>query len=210
MTQHIAWDLDGVLVDMDAPHRIALNRALMPRGTTISMEEHLAWAKGLPTRVKLASLVKARRIREEDVPEIAADKQRFTLEVILAVCKPDPEKVALLRGLKAAGVRMCVSSNAVRQSVELMVDLAGIFPFVEFVLSNEDVRRPKPHPDIYQLAAARLGVDPLLLTVVEDSPPGKQAALAAGCRLIAVTGPWEVTRALLPAILEGLPATRPA
>jgi HAD superfamily hydrolase (TIGR01509 family) len=89
-----------------------------------------------------------------------------------------------------------------------MVDLAGIFPFVEFVLSNEDVLRPKPHPDVYQLAAARLGVDPLLLTVVEDAPPGKQAALAAGCRLIAVAGPWEVTRALLPAILEGLPATR--
>jgi len=172
------------------------------------MEEHLAWAKGLPTRVKLASLVKARRIREEDVPGIAADKQRFTVEAIIQACKPDQEKVALLRALKAAGVRMCVCSNAVRQSVELMVDLAGIFPFVEFVLSNEDVRRPKPHPEIYQVAAARLWVDPLLMTVVEDSPPGKQAALAAGCRLIAVTGPWEVTRALLPAILEGLPATR--
>jgi HAD superfamily hydrolase (TIGR01509 family) len=208
MTQHLAWDLDGVLVDMDAPHRIALNRALQPRGTTISMEEHLAWAKGLPTRVKLASLVKARRIRQEDVPGIAEDKQRFTVEAIIAACKPDPEKVALLQGLKAAGVRMCVCSNAVRQSVDLMVDLAGIFPFVEFVLSNEDVLRPKPHPDVYQLAAARLGVDPLLLTVVEDAPPGKQAALAAGCRLIAVAGPWEVTRALLPAILEGLPATR--
>jgi HAD superfamily hydrolase (TIGR01509 family) len=210
VTQHLAWDLDGVLVDMDAPHRIALNRALQPRGTTISMEEHVAWAKGLPTRVKLAALVKARRIREEDVPGIAAEKQRFTLEAILGACKPDPEKVALLRGLKGAGVRMCVCSNAVRQSVELMVDLAGIFPFVEFVLSNEDVRRPKPHPEIYQVAAARLGVDPLLMTVVEDSPPGQQAALAAGCRLIAVTGPWEVTRALLPAIMEGLPAGRGA
>lgn len=208
MTQHVAWDLDGVLVDMDAAHRIALNRALQPRGTIISMEEHLAWAKGLPTYVKLQQLAGAGRIRSEDIPAIAVDKQRFTVDAIIAVCKPDPEKVAMLRALKDAGCRMCVCSNAVRQSVELMVDLAGILPFVEFCLSNEDVRRPKPSPDIYELAAARLGVHPLLLIVVEDSPPGKHAALAAGCRLVSVTGPWEVTRALLPAILEGLPATR--
>lgn len=208
MTQRLAWDLDGVLVDMDDAHRVALNRALQLRGATITMDEHLSWAKGLPTRVKLAALLGARRIREEDLPGITADKQRFTVDAIIAVCKPDAEKVAMLRALKDAGCRMCVCSNAVRQSVELMVDMAGIFPFVEFCLSNEDVRRPKPDPEIYRLAATRLGVSPLLLTVVEDSPPGKQAALDAGCRLLPVRGPWEVTRALLPAILEGLPATR--
>lgn len=208
MTQHVAWDLDGVLVDMDDPHRVALNRALQPRGTVITMDEHLQWAKGLPTRVKLAALVKTGRIREEDVPAIAADKQHFTVDAIIQTCTPDPEKVALLRILKEAGCRMCVCSNAVAQSVDLMVDLAGILPFVEFSLSNEHVRRPKPDPEIYRLAAARLGIRPSRLTVIEDSPPGKQAALAAGCRLLPVRGPWEVTRALLPAILEGLPATR--
>lgn len=208
----IAFDLDGTLVDADALHKTALNHALAHVAQfALSENEHLATFKGLPTKRKLAMLVEAGRLTRDQADEVARWKQEFTVGAIRQQVLPDPTKVELLRTLVQNDWRVCVASNAVRESVGLMLKAADLKPFVEFFLSNEDAK-PKPAPDIYLRAAERLGCLPCQLVAVEDARPGKMAALSAGCRLVGVDGPAEVHPGLLARIYAaaGHPFRKPS
>lgn len=200
-----ALDLDGVLVDTDELHAVALNRALLPFEAHIGTAEHLARFKGLPTRVKCRMLVEEGRIPPHAPPMVEALKQRYTMELIPTVVGRAPEKLALLEALLADGWRLAICSNAVRRTVDALVAALGAANYVEFTLSNEDVTRPKPDGEMYLLAAERFGVAPGDLVVVEDAPNGRAAALAAGCRLVAVDGPGDVHVGMLPRLLAARP-----
>lgn len=192
MDRYIVFDLDGVLINADELHRVALNKALALCGprAPLTMKEHLMTFKGLPTRVKLDRLVAAGRVSESMRVVVTQAKQTATLEEIHKL-EQDPGKILLLRTLRNTGWRLAVCSNAVRESVKLMLEVGGYMPFLEFCLSNEDAP-PKPDPGMYLRAAALFGVAPEEIVVVEDSAPGKASARAAGCRLVGVDGPEDV------------------
>lgn len=204
--KYIAFDLDGVLCDCDFLHFQALNDALQGYGphATITPEEHHTVFKGLPTRVKLRMLLDQGRIPNrgrvlgDTVQYLASIKQHYTVEAIKEL-RPEKGKCDLLSELKVTGWRIAVCSNAVRESVRMMLLFSGLLDFTEFYLSNEDAP-PKPDPGMYLEAAMRFQISPCDLVVVEDSEPGKASALAARCRLVSVAGPEEVTLALLPRI----------
>lgn len=195
--RHCAFDLDGVLVDTDELHYVALNLALAQFGERISREEHLATFKGLPTKVKCHMLTDAGRLDEAAHPWVFDAKQKFTAEAIVLAIRPDEAKIALLEALARDGWRLAVCSNAIRATVDALVKAVGVRDLVDFALSNEDVERPKPDGEIYWKAAAQFGIAPQRLIVVEDAPNGRAAALDAGCRLVAVGGPHEVGMVLL-------------
>jgi HAD superfamily hydrolase (TIGR01509 family) len=90
----------------------------------------------------------------------------------------------LLEQAREAGVPTAIVSNSWRVLLDLL--LANIdFP-VDLTVSSSEVERPKPHPEPYLRACALLGADPTRSVVVEDSPTGAAAGLAAGCRVVAV------------------------
>jgi len=193
-----AFDLDGVLVDTDELHYVALNLALAQFGERIAREEHLATFKGLPTRVKCRMLTEAGRLGEASHPWVFEAKQRFTVDAIALAVRRDEGKVALLEAMVHDGWRLAVCSNAIHATVAALVKAVGVENLVDFALSNEDVERPKPNGEIYRKAAERFGVSPQDLIVVEDALNGRAAAEDAGCRLVAVEGPHEVGMDLLP------------
>ena len=78
-----------------------------------------------------------------------------------------------------------------------MLSKAGILPFIDFFLSNEDVSQGKPSPEIYLKAIHRLELTPEECVVVEDNPHGIAAARAAGAHVLTVKDPSEVTRSRL-------------
>lgn len=87
--------------------------------------------------------------------------------------------------LRARGHRMAVASQSSLARVKFSLDVAGLAPlFGEHVYVTSMVARPKPAPDVYLLAASRLGAMPADCVVVEDSPAGAASALAAGMRAI--------------------------
>lgn len=205
MTRAIAFDVDGVLIDTDAVHETALNEALRAvAGFTLTHAEHVTTWKGLPTRVKLDRLVALRRLTADQVPEIAARKQAATVPAIAAL-PFNPVPARLVAALARQGWVIAAVSNAVRPTVEAMLRQSATRAFIPCVVSNED-GAPKPAPDLYWRAASLLGVAPEALVVVEDGTPGQHAALAAGCRLVAVDGPQDVTMGLVRRIQEA--ATR--
>jgi beta-phosphoglucomutase-like phosphatase (HAD superfamily) len=93
---------------------------------------------------------------------------------------------ALLEGLDRAGFRQAIGSSAPRANLELILRLTGVERFFAAVVAMEDTQRGKPDPQVFQVAAARLGVPPARSVVLEDAVAGVQAAKAGGMKCVAV------------------------
>ena len=197
----VAFDLDGVLFDSDELHYVAVNEALKPYGERISEEEHLTTFKGLPTLKKCEMLTEMGRLPASAHANVSTLKQLATRDAITQAVRPDFKVTALLLALQAAGWRQCCCSNSVRDTVFRILVQLDLLDFMDFYLSNQDVRRAKPAPDMYEKAARIFEIAPQQLLVVEDALPGRRAAMGAGCVLVPVEGPHEVGPDLIHRIL---------
>jgi HAD superfamily hydrolase (TIGR01509 family) len=193
MIRAIVFDMDGVLVDAKEWHYEALNRALQLFGYEISPTDHRTTFDGLPTRVKLDKLIEQRGLPRGLSAFIAELKQTYTLEIVRHNCKPTFSHEYALSRLKAEGYRIAVASNSIRETVDAMMAKTCLVEHLDVTLSNEDVKAAKPDPEIYLLAAQKLGVSPAECLVVEDNQNGIRAARAAGTALMEVSGVDEVS-----------------
>ena len=186
MITAIIFDMDGVLVDAKEWHYEALNRALALFGYCISRSEHLSRYDGLPTRRKLKMLTEDKRLPEALHEFIHRLKQKHLLAVARQQCRPNRLHLEALTRLKQDGLMLAMASNSVRRTVDLLVERTGLGNLLAFHLSNQDVARPKPDPEIYLKAMQKLGVAPDECVVVEDGAYGIEAARRAGCRVFEV------------------------
>ncbi len=184
----ILFDLDGVLIDATEWHYEALNKALSLFGFSISRYQHLADYNGLPTRRKLEMLTRERGLPEFLHGPINRLKQVYTRDEIIRQCKPVFEIEYMLSRLRRQGFRMAVCSNSIRDSIELMLERSGIRDMFEFIISNEDVRYPKPNPEIYLSAISRMQLTASEVLIVEDAPHGIEAARQSGAYVCEVGG----------------------
>ena len=99
----------------------------------------------------------------------------ITLELISQL-EPDVRLIKIFKQLKQDGHTLACCSNSIRRSVLTMLAKIGVIEYMDLVLSNEDVRQSKPHPEIYWHAMSLLGKYPKDVLIVEDSPPGLMAA----------------------------------
>lgn len=189
----VIFDMDGVLIDAKEWHYEALNRALEIFGMEISRYDHLVTYDGLPTRKKLEMLSAEKGLPAGLHGFINRLKQRYTVEFIHARCKPVFYHEYALAMLQAKGYRLAVCSNAVSNSVKLMLSKADLLKYLEFYLSNEDIVKPKPDPEMYTAAIGRLGLQPEECLILEDNEYGIKAALASGGHLLKVNSVQEVT-----------------
>ena len=182
----VLFDMDGVLVEAKEWHYEALNRALDLFGMAISRVDHETTFDGLPTSRKLEMLSIERGLPRELHSFLNEMKQRYTTEMVHALCKPRFAQERALSMLKAMGYRMSVCSNSIRSTVELMMDKANLSPYLDLMVSNEDVSKPKPDPEMYCKAMAHFGLRPEECLVVEDNENGIKAAKASGAHLLVV------------------------
>ena len=188
----VIFDMDGVLIDAREWHYEALNRALSLFGYAISRSEHLTTFDGLPTKKKLELLTLERGLPRGLHGFLNDLKQLYTTEMVHLKCKPTFAHEYALSKLKGEGYKLAVASNSIRATVELMMEKSNLRPYLDLMLSNQDVKAAKPDPEIYLAACARLGLRPCECLVVEDNPNGIRAAEAAGCPVLEVEGVEEV------------------
>jgi HAD superfamily hydrolase (TIGR01509 family) len=189
----ILFDMDGVLIDAREWHYEALNLALAPFGLEIDRDAHLATYDGLPTRTKLDMLTKSRGLPRNLHGFVNKMKQKYTVDMVRQRCHPMFQHQYALSQLKAAGYKLAVCSNSIRQSLELMMQRAGLDRFLDVMISNEDVAKPKPDPEMYLAAMSKLGLKPEQCIIVEDNEHGIRAAKASGARVLIVGNPDDVT-----------------
>ena len=188
----VIFDMDGVLIDAREWHFKALNQALRLFGTEISPAEHLDKFDGLPTRVKLRQLSEEGRLPGHVHQLVNRIKQERTLRIAAQQGRPNLQHLILMGWLKSRGIKLGVATNSIRLTTEFMLQSAGLLDLMDCVLTNEDVERAKPSPDIYLAVASKLGVDPSDCLVVEDSETGVAAAIQAEMHVVRVGNPSEV------------------
>jgi beta-phosphoglucomutase len=204
----VVFDMDGVLIDAREWHYEALNRALALLGYEITRYEHLSTYDGLPTKKKLQMLTVEHGLPEELHSFMNALKQQYTLEFVATRCKPVFQHQYALARLKQAGYKLGVASNSVRRTVEEMMERSDLLQFLDVIVSNEDVARGKPDPEMYINAMASLGVSPDETVVVEDNENGIKAATAAGAHVLVVGGPEDVTLQAIQGRIEAAQSER--
>jgi beta-phosphoglucomutase len=186
----ILFDFDGVLADTEPIHWSCWAETLAPLSIALPWDTYRANCIGVADQdmlVFLATLSAAHVEVESLRPHYATKKELFRRRIGEATPCP-AETVDLIRSL--GGYRLAVVTSSGRLEVEPVLDRAGIRSLLGANVFGEDVKRHKPAPDPYLLAAARLGaVHPL---VVEDSEAGVASARAAGFDVVQVGSPAEV------------------
>jgi len=182
----IIFDMDGVLIEAKDWHYEALNKALDLFGFEISRYDHLVTYDGLPTKKKLQMLSVERGLPNGLHNFINDMKQIYTLEMTYAMCKPLFCHQRALSKLKDMGYQTAVCSNSVRQTIDLMMEKSDLSQYLDFTLSNQDVSKSKPDPEIYIKARSKMGLKPDECLICEDNQNGIKAAIASGANLLKI------------------------
>lgn len=186
MIKAVIFDMDGVLIEAKDWHYEALNKSLNLFGYNISRFDHLTKFDGLPTKDKLNILTTEYNLPVELHSFINEMKQHYTMEIVHTKCKPLFIHEYALSKLKSEGYRLAVASNSVKNTVITMMDKASLTPYLDFLISNEDVKKGKPDPEMYIKTIELLGFKPEECVVVEDNENGIRAAKGAGAHVLAV------------------------
>jgi HAD superfamily hydrolase (TIGR01509 family) len=191
MIKLIIFDLDGVLVEAKNIHFNAFNKALGEK-YAIEWNEHLSIYDGLKTNQKLEILTERKELPINLYKEIWDNKQIYTLQELRNL-RVNPDLVTTMTMLVNEGYKLAVCSNSIRKTVLTVLSKLGIIEFFDLILSNEDVKNSKPHPEIYWKAISTMGYLPEETLIVEDSPYGLLAASRSKAHIMRVGSPKEVT-----------------
>lgn len=184
--------MDGVLIDAKDWHYDALNKALGLFGVEISRYDHLITFDGLPTRDKLNMLSMENKIPRGLHSFVNEMKQLYTLEIVQSQCKPKFYHRYALSSLKNEGYKLAVCSNSIKQTIQIMMEKSGLIEYLDFFLSNQDVEKGKPDPEMYVKAISKLDLQPRECLIVEDNPNGLKAAYASGAHVLQIDDIQEV------------------
>lgn len=183
-TQLVIFDCDGVLVDSETIGNEVLRDVIAELGWELSLREVLQRFKG-------GSIVDIWRTVEARIGRPITDREHEEFRRRqYALFKNRLQPLAGVRETIARlNIPYCVASNGPHEKMQVTLATAGLLDaFAGRIFSRVDVPRPKPHPDLFLYAAAQMGVDPAHSLVVEDSPLGVTAALAAGMRAVGFCG----------------------
>lgn len=182
----VIFDMDGVLIEAKDWHYEALNRALKLFGYEINRFEHLTSYDGLPTSMKLKKLTLEKGLPVQLHSFINEMKQQYTVSMIQNLCRPRFNHEYALSKLKSEGYKLAVGSNSIRMTIEIMMNYAKLTDYFDFMLSNQDVKNPKPDPEIYLTAISKMDLKPENCLIIEDNENGIKAATASGAHLLVV------------------------
>jgi beta-phosphoglucomutase family hydrolase len=181
----LIFDMDGVLVDSN-PFHIEKWKALLD-------EHRIPYDSGqLPAQILGKRNDAAFRIffgaalNDEDCRRLSEELETTFRRAFAPHARPLPGLGRLIAECHAAGLPMAVASSAMSKNVEFVVDALGFRPYFRLLVSGDEVRHPKPEPEIYLQAAARLGQKPQACVAFEDSFVGVEAAKRAGMKCVAV------------------------
>jgi HAD superfamily hydrolase (TIGR01509 family) len=178
MIKLVIFDLDGVLIDAKQIHYECLNEVL-PEQYKIHWHEHLQKYDGLKTKEKLFLLSKEKGLPINLHEQIWQGKQKNTLDKLSSI-KPNIKLCLLIEELVKNNYHIAVCSNSIRKTILTVLHKLNIVQHIDLILSNEDVNKSKPHPEIYWKAISYFGLLPQETLIIEDSPHGLLAAQRSG------------------------------
>ena len=198
MIKTIIFDLDGVLVEAKKLHYDCLNDALREEDPKFIIEwnEHLSLYDGLKTNQKLDLLHSNKGLPKESFSRVWDKKQKLTLESLQNLL-PSNQLIDCMKKLSNDGYKIVCCSNSIRKTILTVLSKLDIIQYFDLILSNEDVKNSKPHPEIYWKGISMMECLPEETLIVEDSPYGLLAASRSNSNIIRVKEPNDVTYSLI-------------
>ncbi|TAK28886.1 MAG: HAD family phosphatase [Chloroflexota bacterium] len=195
MTQHeitgnapdraVLWDLDGVIVDTAPLHLWSWQKAFGEIGVPFSESD---FKRGFGQRTsEIIRQVLGPNVDQRQLDALTERKEAYFRSVAAAGVDALPGARDLVMALRAAGWAQSIASSAPLENVDLLLNALSIRNYMEAVVAARDVSVGKPAPDVFLVAAARVGVEPARCVVIEDAIAGVEAAKAAGMKCVAVT-----------------------
>jgi HAD superfamily hydrolase (TIGR01509 family) len=186
----VIFDMDGVLVDGEPLHFAAVNELLAEEGRSLSLDEYRPY---MGTKAGWREFIADFGLRHP-LEHYTSRYNDLILAAYRSPLTPLPGAVEAVRAAHAAGLRVGLASSSARDWVDACLQSLGLAACFHAAVSGSEIEAGKPAPDIYLLAAQRLGVDPRLCLAIEDAPAGIASARAAGMACWAVL--TEYTRGL--------------
>jgi HAD superfamily hydrolase (TIGR01509 family) len=189
----VIFDLDGLILDSETPEYLAWQAVYARYGLEFP---RAAWLQNVGRNDDPFDVLGPFRRADSPVsPATAAALWRERRDALLQdYLTPLPGVVPLLDGVRRLGLRTAVASSTRLARVRALLRALGLEERFEVLAGGDEVAHGKPAPDVYLLAARRLGVRPEACVALEDSENGVRAATSAGMRCIAV--PSSITRGM--------------
>lgn len=181
----VIWDMDGVIADTALFHLEAWQEAFRKRGVNFTREDFERSFGQRNDAIIRDALGEGVSQIEMDV--ISLEKEAGFRRRIAQNLRPLPGAISLIKLLAGHGFRLALASSAPKENIQLIIRGLGIKRCFQSIVSAEDVTEGKPNPQVFLLAAQKLGVEPKDCVVIEDAIAGVAAAGRAGMRCLAVT-----------------------
>lgn len=178
------FDLDGTLIDTMPLHYRAWDTAMRRAGLKVPLDEDLFYSLGgVPTR-RVAELIGKHYGLPLDAERVFHEKEALFLDLqkdarVIAPTVEFARKMAKTHPL-------AIASGGTHDIVGRSLEVTGLKPLFKVIVAADDVVHGKPAPDMFLLAAKKLGVAPQRCLVFEDAEPGIKGALAAGMQVVRV------------------------
>lgn len=179
----VIFDIDGVLVDSYEAHYRSWHRLAVENGRAYS-EAEFAKGFGRTSREIIAETWGDMSLTDDQVRQLDERKEAIYRDLIQHDFPAMPGARGLIRALHDAGFLLAVGSSGPPENVDLAVELLGITPLLQAMVSGRDVTKGKPHPEVFLKAAERMRADPERCIVIEDAAAGVQAAHAGGMKCV--------------------------
>jgi len=177
--------MDGVIADTSLYHLQAWQEVLMARGVYYT-EEDFRESFGQRNEEIIRSVL-GEEISQDQIDVIASEKEESFRRIVRPNIKSLPGVIRLMEELIEHDFKMALASSTPMENIKLLTQSLGIDKSFHSVISAEDVTEGKPNPQVFLLAAQRLGVEPRNCVVIEDAVAGVMAAKKAGMYCLAVT-----------------------
>jgi beta-phosphoglucomutase family hydrolase len=184
--QAFIFDMDGTLADTMPHHAKAWEALIVTLGLKIDHADFHRWSSGLVNREIIPRLLQ-RSVSEQEIIDLSEAKDSHYRELFQPHLATVPGVLSFLQRATASGIVQAVGSAAPTGNIDFVLDGLGLRRYFKTVVSGNDVQRGKPDPEIFLMAAERMGVAPRHCVVFEDSPAGVEAARRAGMRCVVVT-----------------------
>ncbi|MCP4006200.1 MAG: HAD-IA family hydrolase [bacterium] len=177
----LVFDFDGVLADSDDVHWQAYRLAFEPYGIPFTREDYVESAKGYGRREVVAAFgASLDPLEREDVAQAKTDEAKQLVRA--GELKPAEGAIHFIRAARARGILSAVASTS--EIAALAVEAMGMTSLFECICAKRAEDRPKPHPDVFLRAFAELERSAERCLVIEDTPTGVRAALAASAAVV--------------------------
>ena len=182
----VVFDMDGLMFNTEDVYWDVGMELLRRRGYCYSRELSDAMM-GRPPQSCFDVMIRWHSLKDT-WQDLAAESEEIFLGLLDQHLAPMPGLMELLEALEQAGIGKAIGTSSSRCSLEAILSRFALQPRFRFTLTAEDITCGKPDPEIYLLAAARFGIPPREMLVLEDSHTGCRSAAAAGAMVAAVPG----------------------